>query len=41
MEQHQIRPVIDREYAFAELPQALEDLDRGGHFGKLVVNITA
>ena len=41
VEQHQIRPVIDREYAFAELPQALDDLDRGGHFGKLVVNITA
>ena len=34
-----IRPVIDREYAFNELAAALTDLDNGGHFGKLVLNI--
>jgi NADPH:quinone reductase-like Zn-dependent oxidoreductase len=34
-----IRPTIDRAYAFEETGRALADLDAGGHFGKLVVNI--
>lgn len=33
---HQIKPVIDHQYRFAELPQALDHLDRGA-FGKIVL----
>ncbi|TWT45759.1 alcohol dehydrogenase [Phycisphaerae bacterium RAS1] len=32
-------PVIDRTYSFAELPAALGAMQRGEHFGKLVVNV--
>lgn len=32
-----IRPVIDRRFDFDELPRALQELERGGHFGKLVL----
>lgn len=34
---HQLRPVIDRAFAFAELPQALAHMESGSHFGKIVV----
>ena len=32
-----IRPVIDRTYAFAELPEAFRHQESGSHFGKLCV----
>lgn len=32
-----IEPVIDRRYPFTELPRALEDLGKGYHFGKIVI----
>ena len=39
VEQHQLRPVIHREYPFEEAPAALKDIHRGEHFGKLVVTL--
>lgn len=38
---HGIKPVIDRHYDFANARQAYEDLPRGTHFGKLVIDISA
>lgn len=35
--QHQIRPVIDRQMRFDGLPEALRTMQRGGHFGKIVL----
>lgn len=32
-----LRPVVDRVFAFEELPAALEALKRGGHVGKIVL----
>ncbi len=37
IESSKLRPVIDREFAFDELPQALRYLASGAHFGKVVV----
>jgi NADPH:quinone reductase-like Zn-dependent oxidoreductase len=37
--QHQIHPVIDREFSFDEAQDALKYLYSGGHFGKVVVKI--
>lgn len=37
MTRHAIRPVIDRRYAFEELPEALRAMEAGGHFGKIVL----
>ena len=34
-----IKPVIDRHYDFANVRQAYEDLPKGNHFGKLVIDI--
>jgi NADPH:quinone reductase-like Zn-dependent oxidoreductase len=34
---HQLRPVLDKTYAFAEFPEALTYLASGKHFGKVVV----
>ena len=34
-----IKPVIDRHYDFANARQAYEDLPKGNHFGKLVIDI--
>lgn len=34
---HGLRPVVDREFAFEELPAAFEYLASGSHFGKLAV----
>lgn len=36
---HQVRPVISKQYPFAELGTALSELARGEHFGKIVVSI--
>lgn len=35
--QHAIQPVIDRRFAFTELPAALRHLGNGAHFGKIVL----
>ena len=32
-----LRPVIDRTFDFGEVPEALRLMERGGHFGKIVV----
>jgi NADPH:quinone reductase-like Zn-dependent oxidoreductase len=38
-EQHQIRPVIDRTFAFDEAEAAYRYLDSGSHFGKVVIRL--
>lgn len=35
----QMRPVVDRVFAFAEAPAALQLMASGGHFGKIVIKI--
>jgi NADPH:quinone reductase-like Zn-dependent oxidoreductase len=37
MAERKIEPVIDRVYAFAELPEALKRMEQGAHFGKIVL----
>ena len=37
--EHGIRPVVDRTYSFDKAGQAMQDIARGGSFGKLVVTI--
>jgi NADPH:quinone reductase-like Zn-dependent oxidoreductase len=37
IEQHTLRPVIDRVYPFEELPAAFRLMEAGGHFGKIVI----
>ena len=37
--EHGIKPVIDRTYSFEGTGEALQDIARGGNFGKLVVTI--
>jgi len=37
IEQHQVRPVIDRIFAFAELKEALAYLKSGAQFGKVCI----
>jgi len=37
MEQHQVKPVIDRVFAFEELKEAMEYLRQGKHFGKICI----
>ncbi len=39
LEQHQLHPVIDRRYSLPQIHAALEDLRRGVHFGKIVIDI--
>lgn len=39
IERHAIKPVIDRSFAFDKLPDALQLMDAGGHFGKIVVTL--
>ena len=39
IEQRAIRPIIDREFAFEQLPEALQLMEAGGHFGKIVVKL--
>lgn len=36
---HQLRPVIDRVFPFAEAPAALRHLESGSHFGKIVIRV--
>jgi NADPH:quinone reductase-like Zn-dependent oxidoreductase len=36
---HRLRPVIDRRYEFAQLPEALRRLESGRHLGKIVIGI--
>jgi len=37
IERSAIKPVIDRTFAFGDVPEALRLMERGGHFGKIVV----
>ncbi|GMV59490.1 MAG: NADPH:quinone oxidoreductase [Betaproteobacteria bacterium] len=37
IEQHRVRPVIDRAFAFEQLKEALAYLKSGGHFGKICI----
>jgi NADPH:quinone reductase-like Zn-dependent oxidoreductase len=39
IEQHKLKPVIDRVFAFEEAPAAFEYLERGSHFGKVVIRL--
>jgi NADPH:quinone reductase-like Zn-dependent oxidoreductase len=39
VDQHGILPVIDRTYGFDEAADAIRDIDKGEHFGKLTVTI--
>ena len=38
IERHQLRPVIDRVFPFAEAPQAFEHFEHGSRFGKVVIS---
>jgi NADPH:quinone reductase-like Zn-dependent oxidoreductase len=35
----QLRPVIDKTFPFAELPQALQHMEGAGHFGKICLDV--
>jgi NADPH:quinone reductase-like Zn-dependent oxidoreductase len=37
--QHELRPVIDRVFDFAEAKSALQTLDTASHFGKIVIRV--
>jgi len=39
LEQTQIRPVIDKVFPLEEAPQAFDYLERGSHFGKVVIRV--
>ena len=39
LEQTRIKPVVDREFAFAELPEAFRMMEAASHFGKIVVRV--
>jgi NADPH:quinone reductase-like Zn-dependent oxidoreductase len=41
MEQHASRPVVDRVCRFADFPEALRQMESGGHFGKVVIAMPA
>lgn len=36
---HQLRPVVDRVFPFAEAPEALRYLESAAHFGKIVIRV--
>ncbi len=38
--QHDLKPVIDKTFAFEETQQALEYMESGSHFGKIVIKIS-
>lgn len=38
-ETHQIRPVVNRMFAFAEAKEAFKFLESGSHFGKVVIQV--
>jgi D-arabinose 1-dehydrogenase-like Zn-dependent alcohol dehydrogenase len=35
--QHKLQPIVDKVFAFADLPAALRRMETGAHFGKLVI----
>ncbi|MBK7584223.1 MAG: NAD(P)-dependent alcohol dehydrogenase [Myxococcales bacterium] len=39
--QNELRPVVDRVFAFDEVPRALEHMARGAHFGKVCVDVAS
>lgn len=39
LQEHPIEPVIDRKFAFEELPEAMRHMESGAHFGKIVVEV--
>jgi NADPH:quinone reductase-like Zn-dependent oxidoreductase len=39
IEQHEIKPVIQRRFPFDQLPEALRLMEAGGHFGKIVIEM--
>ena len=39
LEQHAIRPVIDRSFPFAEAASAYAHLEGASHFGKVVLEV--
>lgn len=39
LDRHPIEPVIDRKFAFTELPEALRHMESGSHVGKIVVEV--
>lgn len=39
IEERELRPVVDRVFPLAELPAALDFMERGAHFGKIVLRI--
>lgn len=39
MSRAKLKPVVDKIFPFAELPQALKLMEAGGHFGKIVVKL--
>jgi NADPH:quinone reductase-like Zn-dependent oxidoreductase len=39
IEQHQIKPVIDRVFEFSDVKESLRYLESGARFGKIVVKI--
>ena len=38
--QHNLKPVIDKTFAFEEVREALERMESGSHFGKIVIKIS-
>jgi NADPH:quinone reductase-like Zn-dependent oxidoreductase len=36
---HQLRPVVDRVFAFSEARDAMRYLQSGAHFGKVVIRV--
>jgi NADPH:quinone reductase-like Zn-dependent oxidoreductase len=39
IDQHQLRPVVDRVFSFSEAPEAFRYLESQAHFGKIVLRI--
>jgi NADPH:quinone reductase-like Zn-dependent oxidoreductase len=36
---HQLRPVVDRVFAFDQAPEAFRHLESGAHFGKVCIRV--
>jgi NADPH:quinone reductase-like Zn-dependent oxidoreductase len=41
LDQHQVRPVIGEQYTIDQVPEAFDRMARGGHFGKIVIQLAA
>lgn len=39
VDEHRLTPIIDKTYSFGDAANAIRDIDKGEHFGKLVVRI--